>query len=67
MILKKSVERFGHECLAAEDGEEAWELFRDTEEVDVVVSDWMMPGIDGSGSAAGFGRRRATRTPSSSS
>jgi two-component system, cell cycle response regulator len=46
-ILKKAVEKFGHEVLAAEDGEKAWELFQDTEEVDVVISDWMMPGIDG--------------------
>ena len=46
-ILTKSVERFGHECLVAEDGEKAWELFQNTEEVDVVISDWMMPGIDG--------------------
>ncbi len=47
MILKKSVEKFGHDCLVAEDGEKAWELFQSTEEVDVVISDWMMPGIDG--------------------
>ncbi len=46
-ILKKSVEKFGHECLVAEDGEKAWELFQKTQEVDVVISDWMMPGIDG--------------------
>jgi two-component system, cell cycle response regulator len=46
-LLKKAVERFGHECLTAEDGEKAWELFRNTPEVDVVISDWMMPGIDG--------------------
>jgi len=47
MILKKSVEKFGHECLVAEDGEKAWELFQNTSEVDVIISDWMMPGIDG--------------------
>jgi two-component system cell cycle response regulator len=47
MILKKSVEKFGHECLAAENGEKAWELYQNTEEVDVIISDWMMPGIDG--------------------
>src|SRR5918998_6705300 len=47
MILKKSVERFGHECLVAEDGEKAWELFQSMQEVDVVISDWMMPGVDG--------------------
>jgi two-component system, cell cycle response regulator len=47
MILKKSIEKFGHECLVAEDGEKAWELFRNEEEVDLIISDWMMPGIDG--------------------
>ena len=47
MILHKSLERFGHECLAAEDGEKAWELFQDTPGIDVIISDWMMPGIDG--------------------
>ena len=46
-ILKKAVEKFGHEALVAEDGEKAWELFQNTPEVDVVISDWMMPGIDG--------------------
>ena len=46
-ILAKAVEKFGHECLAVEDGEKAWELFQSTPEVDVVISDWMMPGIDG--------------------
>ena len=47
MILRRAVEKFGHECLVAEDGLRAWELFQSTEEVDVVISDWMMPGIDG--------------------
>jgi two-component system, cell cycle response regulator len=46
-ILAKAVEKFGHECLVVEDGEKAWELFQCTPEVDVVISDWMMPGIDG--------------------
>jgi diguanylate cyclase (GGDEF)-like protein len=46
-ILQHSVERFGHEYLAAEDGGKAWELFQSTPEVDVVISDWMMPGMDG--------------------
>jgi len=46
-ILKKAVETFGHECLTAEDGDGAWKIFQSTPEVDVVISDWMMPGIDG--------------------
>ncbi len=47
MVLRRAVEKFGHECLVAEDGEKAWKLFQDTSEVDVVISDWMMPGIEG--------------------
>ena len=46
-ILKKTVERFGHECLEANDGQEAWELFRNCLDFDVIVSDWMMPNVDG--------------------
>ena len=46
LMLRRSIEQLGHECLVAEDGDVAWELFR-RHEVDVVVSDWMMPGLDG--------------------
>lgn len=46
-ILRRSVEKLGHECLAAEDGESALKLYRNTPGIDLVISDWMMPGIDG--------------------
>lgn len=46
-ILQRSIEKLGHERLTAEDGEEAWELYQETPDVDVIISDWMMPGIDG--------------------
>ena len=46
-ILHRSVQKLGHECVAAADGEEAWKLYRDTPEVEVIISDWMMPGMDG--------------------
>jgi two-component system cell cycle response regulator len=46
-ILRLSLEKLGHECLAAENGQVALELYRNTPEVDLVISDWMMPGIDG--------------------
>jgi CheY-like chemotaxis protein len=45
-ILRLTIEQLGHEVLAASDGAEAWELF-DREPVRVVVSDWMMPKLDG--------------------
>jgi two-component system, cell cycle response regulator len=46
MILRAAVERLGHECLTAADGAEAWEVFR-RERADVIISDWLMPGIEG--------------------
>lgn len=46
LILRKAVERLGYECSCSRDGDEAWELY--LEEIpDVVITDWMMPGIDG--------------------
>jgi two-component system chemotaxis response regulator CheY len=48
LILRRAVETLGHECLVAVDGDEAWERYRQGEgDVDVVISDWMMPGLDG--------------------
>ncbi len=46
-ILKKSVEKLGHQSVVAADGEEAWDLFQKTPDLDVIISDWMMPGMDG--------------------
>jgi phosphoserine phosphatase RsbU/P len=46
LVLQKALEQLGHACLVACDGTEAWALFQRTE-VDVVISDWMMPGLDG--------------------
>jgi two-component system chemotaxis response regulator CheY len=46
LVARAAVERSGHDCLAAADGDEAWELFLE-HRPDVVVTDWMMPGMDG--------------------
>ncbi len=45
-ILQAALEGLGHECLLAADGIEAWALFTESG-ADVVVSDWLMPGLDG--------------------
>ncbi len=47
MILRRAVEKLGHECIVTSDGIEAWEAFLDNPDVDVIISDWMMPGLDG--------------------
>jgi len=46
LLLKRELEALGHECLVAEDGLEGWETFQGSG-VDVVISDWMMPRMDG--------------------
>lgn len=44
--LRRTLEKWGHEVLAAPDGERAWAAFQH-EAFPVVISDWMMPGLDG--------------------
>jgi signal transduction histidine kinase len=46
LVAKAAVERSGHECIVAADGDTAWELYQDRRP-HVVVSDLMMPGLDG--------------------
>ena len=45
-ILQFTLEQYGHEVVVATSGTEAWEKF-DADPVRVIVSDWMMPGLDG--------------------
>ncbi len=44
--LARFLEKWGHEVTAVENGREALELFRERP-VDLVISDWMMPAMDG--------------------
>jgi diguanylate cyclase (GGDEF)-like protein len=46
LLLEKAIKKMGHECLVALDGIQAWQLFQ-ANEIDVVISDWRMPGMDG--------------------
>ena len=45
-MLEDAVALLGHECLVAGDGAQAWQLYCDLG-ADVIISDWMMPGLDG--------------------
>jgi DNA-binding response OmpR family regulator len=45
-VLRKALHRLGHDVIEAGDGEAAWEKLA-AEPVRVVVSDWMMPRMDG--------------------
>jgi CheY-like chemotaxis protein len=46
LILRKALQRLGHDCVAARNGTEAWEQYL-ARVPDVVITDWMMPGMDG--------------------
>jgi sigma-B regulation protein RsbU (phosphoserine phosphatase) len=45
-ILQGYLAAWGHDVTAAADGVEAWERF-ERDEFAIVISDWMMPGMDG--------------------
>jgi DNA-binding response OmpR family regulator len=45
-VLRQALRKLGHEAIEAGDGEEAWELLQ-KEPVRVIVSDWLMPKLDG--------------------
>ncbi len=46
LMLEAVVSKLGHECLVAHDGSRAWEVLC-SEPIDVLLTDWLMPGIDG--------------------
>ena len=47
-VLQLSLEHEGHTVIVAGSGEDAWQLY-DADPVRVIISDWMMPGMDGLG------------------
>ena len=46
LLVRKAVSKAGHETIMAENGREAWEAYQ-KEAVNIVISDWMMPEMDG--------------------
>ena len=49
LIIKSVLEKLGHTVTTAGDGEEAWTLLQDGQDFQIVISDWMMPRLDGLG------------------
>jgi diguanylate cyclase (GGDEF)-like protein len=46
LIAQVALRRLGHQCQTVTDGAQAWEAFH-SDRPDVVISDWMMPGLNG--------------------
>ncbi len=64
LLLKAMASKLGHECLVAQTASAAWELLS-SERIDVLLTDWMMPGIDGPICAGGCARNWGTATSTS--
>ena len=48
MAFRGILERVGYRVLTADDGGEGTEIFQDQhDEIDLVMMDWRMPGLDG--------------------
>ena len=46
-LLQSHLEKWGHEVLTAQNGLDAWELFQRDPDIPIVITDWMMPKMDG--------------------
>ncbi len=47
MIVSDLLEQWGHEVVCAEDGAAAWQHLEDDPSFSLVVTDWVMPNLDG--------------------
>jgi len=45
-LLRSALTRLGHDVAEVQDGQAAWDIYQ-REYVPIVISDWMMPGLDG--------------------
>jgi len=47
LLLRTAIEASAEEVVVAGDGEEAWRIILTRDDIRFVISDWMMPGVDG--------------------
>lgn len=60
--LTRQLQSWGHTVVAAEDGEQAWEMFN-SGEFDIVLTDWEMPRLSGLELVERLRGGRSTTTP----
>jgi len=46
-VLELNLVEWGYEVMVASDGAEAWEIIQQPESPNLIISDWMMPRMDG--------------------
>ena len=49
LIIKSVLKKLGHNVTTAEDGEQAWTMLCEGDHFQIVISDWVMPNLDGLG------------------
>lgn len=47
MLLRAAIKQWGYDALEASDGEDAWEQLQKKDPPQLLISDWMMPRLDG--------------------
>jgi diguanylate cyclase (GGDEF)-like protein len=47
LVLAATLKKAGHEVAAVKNGREAWEMLQEGDGYSLVISDWMMPDMDG--------------------
>ena len=60
-ILKSWLESWGYQVTLAEDGEKAWNILQQETQPELLILDWIMPGIDGA--ELGHRIRERQKTP----
>ena len=47
-IIKNTLARLGHkEVIEGEDGEQGWKALQENDDIDVLITDWNMPNMNG--------------------
>jgi two-component system, cell cycle response regulator len=46
-VLEKQLQKWGYEAIVVQNGTEAWEVIQQPNPPELLILDWMMPGIDG--------------------
>jgi len=46
-VLGQTIEKWGYSVIGCSDGTDAWRILREKNDISLVVTDYMMPGMDG--------------------
>lgn len=60
-ILQRNLEKWGFEVIATQNGEQAWEVVEKDDNIPLLITDWMMPKLDGLGLARKIRENRRSR------